>query len=103
VENNLGVVYLGRRDYEKAGNLFQQAIGGIFPILQKEPDNGEYEAEAAFYYNNLAQALSESNITAARKANDNARELIKKVDKPNPALDVLRAKVAEWSKYLAKH
>jgi tetratricopeptide (TPR) repeat protein len=101
VENNLGAFYLKQNKFEQADNQFRQAILDIARLQKKYPTNSEDKADAGYYYNNLAQALScEGRMAEAKKANDTARELIEEVDKPNPALDDLRAKIAQWGNYL---
>jgi len=104
VDNNLGVVYLGQKELEKAADSFEQAIASLAPLRAREPANREYKAEAANYYNNLALTLgSDHQFSLAAKASDSARDLTDELAKPSPALDDLRARVTTLRQWIDKH
>jgi tetratricopeptide (TPR) repeat protein len=104
VDNNLGVVYLGQKELEKAADSFEQAIASLASLRAKEPANREYKAEAATYYNNLALTLgSDHQFSLAAKASDSARDLTDELAKPSPALDDLRARVTTLRQWIDKH
>ena len=104
MDNNLGVVYLGQKELEKAADSFEQAIASLAPLRAREPANREYKAEAATYYNNLALTLgSDHQFSLAAKASDSARDLTDELAKPSPALDDLRARVTTLRQWIDKH
>lgn len=103
VENDLGVVYGNRGDYEKAAASYQLAILSISPLRQRQPANTGYNTEAAQYYLNLAGAMKdEHQFAEAKRANDTAHDLVNEIARPSPAVQEMVTKITKMDDWLDK-
>ena len=104
VYNNLGNIYLHHKEFEQAGQLYEQAIISLNALRAKDPANREYRTELATYYNNLAIALaSQQQFKLAAKQSENARALTEELSQPSPALGSLRTKILTLRDWILAH
>jgi tetratricopeptide (TPR) repeat protein len=104
VYNDFGQLYLKQEDFEGAAQLFEQAIVTLNALREKFPDNREYKAEAATYYNNLALALGYQHLfDVAGKPNRSALDIVQELAEPSPAISAKRDKILILQAWIVKH
>jgi tetratricopeptide (TPR) repeat protein len=104
VYNNLGNIFLHRKQFEQAGQLYEQAILSLSALRTKDPANREYKTELATYDNNLAIALaSQQQFKLAARPSERARALAEELAEPSPGLKYERDKILKLREWILAH
>ena len=104
VYNDFGQLYLKQEEFEGAAQLFEQAITTLNALREKFPENREYKAEAATYYNNLALALGNQRLfDVAAKPNHTALGIVEELAEPSPAISDKRDRILLLQAWILKH
>ena len=112
VDNNIGLDLGRKKRFQEAVQLIGRATRIADELLQKDPANYEYKAEAAKYYTNLAlefgnvyrsgQPKNPSDLEEAKKASLRAAELADDLGKPSPDLQEQRYKIEMIRRWIDK-
>jgi tetratricopeptide (TPR) repeat protein len=104
VYSNLGNLFLKRRQFQRAAQLFEQAIDILNPLLKKDPANREYKKEVAQFYNNLALALAnQRQFSMASDLNHTALDLFEELSEPSPSVGSEHAKILKLHDWIVEH